>query len=194
MSSDSIISIITTVSGFLTVIIALCTIIFSYFSNKRLIEYNNRFLVEKKHEDERREIYKKLNEFYGPYQQLLETSRQLFENVFIYNKPNEWVTLIELLNGKELQGNDKEVFEQILDISTKLEGLRINSSGLVEDVELQKILAKAGTHFIIVKLAYEKKILGDIDRFKNYYYPQELNSMLERKINLLQQRLNELNN
>jgi hypothetical protein len=193
VNMDPIIQLISLIMGFSGVVIAFITLYLNNLNNKRNSEYNMAQLNEKKHEDERKEIYKKLNEFYGPYQQLLETSRLLYDDIFKSNKPDNWRTLIALLEGEKLIGNDKEVYEQIMSITDELEVLRISKSGLVDDVVLQRLLAKAGTHYRIIKLAYNGKLTGEKNRFENYVYPKELNQMINEKIILLQGRLDELN-
>ena len=65
-------------------------------------------------------------------------------------------------------------------------------SGLVDDPELQFLLAKAGAHFRIIRMAYNKKLIGETERFKDYVYPRELNTKINEKINKLEKQLKEL--
>lgn len=155
--------------------------------------YNSRTLRHLKHEDEKKQILQQLNEFYGPYQQKLETSRQLYDK-FRMGKPEGFRTLLALLNGEEFTGNDKSLYEEILRITDELEKLRMEHSGLVDDNELQVLLSKAGAHYRIIKLAYEGEIIGEPQRFMDYVYPRELNGKISAKIASMQKRLAELNN
>lgn len=186
-------STISFVLSFSSVVIAAIAIYVNYLNNKNNTDYNYSLLQEKKQEDERKEIYKKLNEFYGPYQQLLETSRLLYDDIFKKGKSENWKTLTEFLKGTKLKGNDRQVYEQILEITIKLEELRTTNSGLVDDPKLRILLARAGTHFRIIRLAYEGKLSGEEERFENYIYPRELNEMINNKIIDLQTRLDDLN-
>lgn len=48
--------------------------------------------------------------------------------------------------------------------------------GLVDELELQQLLAKAGAHYRIIDMAYDDKLVGETARFQDYSYPRELNS------------------
>ncbi len=158
-----------------------------YFTNQQ----NIRMLKETHRKEERDEINKKLDEFFGPYQQLLETSKQISDKLRA-NKPGNWRTLIALLNGEKLIGNDKFLFEQIMEITDQLEGVRIKHSGLVDDPDLRKLLGKAGAHFRILKSAYRGDISGEVSRFEDYVYPRELNSIIDSAIEELKNKLENL--
>src|SRR5262249_13420485 len=81
--------------------------------------YNRHSLRQKQFEDERKEIYKKLNSFYGPLRQLRGISAQLYE-MLRANRDKNFRTLVALLNGEKFEGNDKVLLEQILTISKKI--------------------------------------------------------------------------
>jgi hypothetical protein len=154
--------------------------------------FNTRTFKRQQHEDELKEIYKKLNSFYGPYQQLLETSRQLSE-ILRLNKSKDFRVLTSLLKGEKFEKNDKALFEEILEIVKQLERIRIEQAGLIDDPQLERLLAKAGAHFRILELAYREVLTGELSRFENYVYPRELNEKIDNKIKELQDKLNELN-
>lgn len=149
-------------------------------------------LKRQQHEDERKEIYQKLNSFYGPFQQHLEKSRELY-GLFTVSKEPEFRTLIALLEGKKFEKNDKILVEEILKIIGELENLILSQSGLIDDEELRLLFAKAGAHFRILQLAYKGDLSGDVERFKDYVYPRELNQKIEKRIQALQARLDQLN-
>lgn len=154
--------------------------------------YNGRTLKQLRLGDEKKEIFKKLNEFYGPYQQKLETSRQLYDKLK-EGKPADFRTLTFLLDGNKFSGNDKAIYEEIRKITDELEELRMEKGGLVDELDLQKLLAKAGAHYRIISMAYDDKLKGETKRFEDYVYPRELNNSISDKINRLQQRIVELN-
>jgi hypothetical protein len=185
--------IITAVVGFLgSCIGAVSGLVGSLIIAVLSAKYNKRTLEHLQHEEERKDILRKLNEFYGPYQQRLETSRQLYEK-FRSGKPEKFRTLIALLEGQKFSENDEHIYQEILKITNELEELRIGKSGLVDDPELQFLLAKAGAHFRLIAMAFEGKLSGEVERFKDYVYPRELNGKINERIKKLQDRLYELN-
>jgi hypothetical protein len=183
ISSADILDKIITLLG---VLFGLVGILLGYLSSQRNLRLQNI-------EDERKEIYTKLNEFYGPCKQLLATSN-LLKDVLKLNKPKGWRTLTALLNGEEFSTNDKIIYEQIKSITDLIENLRIKNSGLIDDPDLSETLARAGAHFRIISAAYQGSLKGEVERFKDYVYPNKLNDMIDAKIISLQLRLNELNN
>lgn len=154
--------------------------------------YNQKTLRHLRHEDEKKEIQRQLNEFYGPYQQRLETSRQLYEKLEI-GKPDNFRTLTFFLEGNKFTGNDQYLYEEIGKLTTELEELRMEHGGLVDEPDLQQLLAKAGAHYRIISLAHDGKLQGDVERFEDYVYPRELNDRLKIKIQELQKKLADLN-
>ena len=148
-------------------------------------------LKTKKHDDERNEIYKKLNDFYGPFEQLRMKSRRLYA-LFVQSKGEDFRTLTALLKGEKFNANDKRLLEEIVSIDKKLENLIIEKSGLIDQGEIRDLLARAATHFSIISQAYEGKLKGEPDRFKEYVFPRELDEKISEKINSLKNRLVEL--
>jgi len=67
--------------------------------------------------------------------------------------------------------------------------LIISKGGLIDEEDLRKLLARAGAHFNIIRLAYKGDLSGEMDKFKDYVYPRELNGKIEERINKLQQKL-----
>jgi hypothetical protein len=149
-------------------------------------------LKQKQREDERKEIYKKLNEFYGPIQQYLGKSRELYDR-FTASRGANFRTLIALLAGEKFEGNDAVLLKQIIDIDERMEDLIITHSGLIDDAELRELLAKVGAHFRILRLAYDGVLTGEVERFEDYVYPRGLGPKIEDQIKKLKTRLDELN-
>lgn len=180
-------------------IVSFTAVLISALSLLILSEYNRRTLIQKQHEEERKEIYKKLNSFYGPLQRLLGKSATLHE-LFMHNRPEGFRTLVALLDGEVFTGNDNQLLEQILKIGKQIDGLILNNSGLIDDDHLKRILDKASTHFTLIRLAKDKHIIKDIDRFKGHVFPRDaknpsndLNALLDAEVKRLKGRLNELN-
>jgi hypothetical protein len=143
-------------------------------------------------EDERGSIRSQLNDFYGPLQQHLGKSKQLYEQ-FVFEKPENFRTLVELLNGHHFLGNDEELLAEILRVTQKIDELILTHGGLVNDDTLQRLLSEATAHFTYMRLAHDKKIRGDVARFEKMVYPRDLNEMVDEKVRQLQNRLHELN-
>jgi len=155
--------------------VAALAIIVSYLNNQK----NNKEYIKR---EERDELITLLDEFYGPYQQLLETSKQLYEKLNS-NKEKGWSALSYLLNGNEFTENDKYLFEEIIQVTNQLEKLRLEHGRLV---------AKANAHFRILSLAYQKKIQGEVNRFQDSTYPSKLNQTIDSKIIQINKRINNL--
>lgn len=154
--------------------------------------FNNRTLEQRRHEDERKEIYKKLNSFYGPFLQLLGRSRILYE-LLVLSRGDDFRTLNALLAGEEFEGNDKTLLDEILRVGERLEELIYSQSGLVDDPELRPVLVKASAHFGIIRLARDGALSGEVNRFKEYVFPRDLGPAVEHQAQLLQERLKYLN-
>ena len=85
----------------------------------------NKNLNSKKEEEERKEIYKKLNEFYGPLLQLRLKSNALYEKFAAsYKSQNQnFKTLVYLLDGNKFTGNDDALLKEIISIGEQCEKL-----------------------------------------------------------------------
>lgn len=149
-------------------------------------------IQNKKHDDERKEIYKKLNEFYGPFEQLRQKSRRLYA-LFVASKGENFRTLPALLKGEKFNNNDKRLLGEIISIDVQLEKLILDKSGLIDQEEIRDLLAKAATHFSIISQAHEGKLKGEADRFMEYVFPRELDDKISMQIGHLKNRLSELN-
>ncbi len=155
-------------------------------------DINRRTLVQKQQDDERKEIYKKLNSFYGPFRQLLGKSFELY-GLFTRSREPDFRTLTALLAGEKFEGNDKILLEQILKITDEMDKLILNNSGLIDDEGLKQVLQKASAHFTILKLASEGHIAGEQERFKDHVFPRDLTPKIEEEISRLKNRLDQLN-
>jgi hypothetical protein len=154
--------------------------------------YNKRLLTQKNHEDERKEIYKKLNSFYGPMKQLLGVSLELYERLTA-SRATDFRTLVALLSGEKFQGNDKILLEQILEVGEHMDKLILEQSGLVDDEQLQKLLSQMSAHFRVIRLAYKGDLVGQASRFEGNVFPRDITTTIEKEITRLKKRLDELN-
>lgn len=171
------------------VLIGILAIVFSYFQLLKTLR-------SKKIEDERNEIYKKMNEFYGPLIQLRKKSYLLYQLFANKNKTadNEFKTLSFLLDNNTFDTNDKILLEQIISIGDRCSKLIESKAGLIDDETLRtEIIPKANTHYMIIRLAYEGAIKGEKEKFERFTFPSEIDDLLENRYKNLQQRLNELN-
>lgn len=176
---------ITALSGLFGILLGFVGVILTF-------QVNRRVLAQQVHDEERKLIYEKLNSFYGPFQQLRGASQELYK-MFKPAQDENFRTLIALLEGKKFEGNDKILLEQIIDISKKLDRLIVKRIGLVDDEKLRQLLWIANTNFRLIRLAYQGALVGDIERFKEYVFPRELDAKVAEEIHRLKQRLDELN-
>jgi hypothetical protein len=146
----------------------------------------------KKNDDERSEINKKLYEFYAPFEQLRGKSNRLY-NLFFETKDKNFRTLTAILKGEVFSDNDKQLLEDIINIDKQLEKMIIEKSGLIDKPDLRDLLVKAATHFHIISAAYDGKINGESDRFLEYVFPRELDEKISTEISFLKAKLEELN-
>lgn len=172
--------------------ISLMAVIFSGVSLFVVSVYNRRSLIQKQREDERKEIYQKLNSFYGPLQRLLGKSEML-HGIFTHSRGQDFRTLVALLEGEELEGNDIELLNQILKLGKEMDSLILKNSGLIDNEELKRVLDRASTHFSLIRLAKEKKLTGQVERFSEHVFPRDLSPRIEEEVRSLKGRLHELN-
>lgn len=175
-------------------------------------------LKENKIQDRRSEIIKKLNEFYGPFQQNMNKSTSLYRSI-IMDKPKEFRTLKYLLAGEsefpdlKLTNNDRTILREIIDIGKEQQKLILEKAGLIDDPVLSYsfehesdsefeeyredlrslgLLGWANAHYRILELAYNEELKGDLEKFKHYVFPRELKSNITRRIKELSSELDEL--
>ncbi|MBZ4040947.1 MULTISPECIES: hypothetical protein [Flavobacterium] len=179
-------TIFTTVSP---IIIGLVALLLSYFQMVKTLN-------AKKEDEERAEIRKKLDEFYGPILQLRMKSNLLYQkfNEEYRAVDSNFSTLIYLLNSHVFSGNNKILLEEIIKIGELTEKLIHEKAGLIDDTNLRTIvLPRATTHFLLIRLAYAGALTGDLDRFKTLTFPKDLDLLLEKKKKELEERLKKLN-
>lgn len=151
-----------------------------------------------KSQDERTEILRKLNTFYGP----LRESRM--ESVIFYRKfaiglqdefrlkNQRFRTLRYLLENGRFEKQDQELLNQILARNERILSLIETQSGVVDHPELQTLLGKLGAHIRILKLASEGKLTGPSSAFEDIVFPLAIDGAIESATLRLQDRLKEL--
>jgi hypothetical protein len=180
---------VTVFSSVGAVLVGIFAIIFSYFQFKKSLDAN-------KSKEQRDEIYKKLNDFYGPLLQLRKKSSAIYKLIsgrFKEKDPNFRV-LTYLLEGNSFDGNDNVLVKEIISLGEQSERLIHEKAGLIDDARLRtSVIPRATTHFLILRLAYNKALEGDSHKFHNLTFPRELDELLEKRRKELEEQLRELN-
>jgi hypothetical protein len=158
-------ALIVALSALLNSLILMSFNVSSLRQKEREIQLVNR---QKDIEEERRSIYKQLNEFYGPMQQLFAVNKDIADA--FYNGPR-FRTLLRLLDGAVFKGNDAALLREILQVNDEIEKLIMTKSGLVDDVELRNALSRQASHIRILRLASSGALTGDKERFRKYVFP-----------------------
>ena len=181
-SAKELVTSIGSMTGVLAVIVSAATI----WVNRKM---SLRSLTQKANEEKARNLQERLDKFYGPLIQFRNQSRLLYK-AFKGRQPDpaNFRTLTALLSGKNFDNNDKVLLDEIIKIGKDTETLIKQSSGLVDE-DLQEILGKATTHYLVLRLAYEKLLQGDVDQFQEYVFPNELDHAIKQKIESIKQEL-----
>lgn len=175
-------------------IVALAAVLFSIY--QLFINYR-----QNRKEKRRIEIYKKLNGFYGPFQHLRKKSfllYQKFQKEYREDDSN-FSTLQYLLNGFDFPKDKRVILREIINIGKQCEELIYKQSGLIDDDKIDNdtsfkdLLSKASTHYLILKLAFEKSLNSDAESFKDLTFPRELDDELKKKEMALKDELDKLN-
>lgn len=150
---------------------------------------------QKANEVEAKEIRTKLDTFYGPFVQRLEEGR-LLANELRDRQPDKGTfrTLIKLLDPdwlKNASPADRTIVTEIVENGQSLIGLIRDKAGAV-DPALSPYLARAATHFTVLKLAKDGALENDPARFERYVFPKQLDDVLSLEVTRLTKRANEL--
>src|SRR5258705_4660041 len=167
--------------------------------NRTQNEANARQFNLLRSKEERDEIIKKLNDFYGPFKELRTQSKILYGKFALELRPGyegatgtRFRTLRYLLEGCTLDVQDTEILTQILQIGSEQVKLIESQMGLVDRPELQDLLGTLAAHIRILQLAFNKKVTGPADAFEDMLFPLSIDGAIESAILRLQDRLNEL--
>lgn len=189
-----------------TIIVA----IISIYNNRKTTKENKKFVERNDLVEKRKEIEKKLNEFYIPLRNYLEQSKTLFK-IFTKDKPKDFRTLTYLLNPEQKYGdqkitiqlnqNDKALLNIIIEIGERIENLIHEKGYLIgDDVEFVgsyqpskgykhikydndlNLINLLISHIITIRLAFKEEIKGQVDKFEGFVFPNEINSKINTKI------------
>ncbi|MDP2089500.1 MAG: hypothetical protein Q8J84_08885 [Flavobacteriaceae bacterium] len=181
-------------------IVSLLAILATFFVTRQTLKsqsaQNIKALNAQKDLEARQIIQKKLDEFYGPLIQQRMKSTKLYEKFSkkYREKDDSFSTLLYLINNRVFVGNDKVLLEQIIKLGEDSERLIQEKSGLIDDSELRlEIIPRATTHFLLIKLAYNRELTGNSAEFKDLTYPKEFVEKLEARKSQLETELLNLN-
>jgi hypothetical protein len=153
-------------------------------------------------QSERNEIYKKLNDFYGPMRLHLKSSKELYDlfagsiTKRLKLNPKEFRTLPFLLNGDELNATESALFKQIIAIGKRMEVIIGRNAGLIDDDNLHKDMIKLCTHIRIIRMAYNKEFLTGSEKevlLECKTFPNDITKSIDKTFYEFKNRLNKLN-
>ena len=179
--------------------------------------HNRRTITEIRASEQRKQLAAGLQELLVPVYSHLTAMQAIFR-IFTANKGKEFRTLIFLLDPESykidgqkvvLSDSDKMLLQEIVSLSKQVEELLLLKGGLVDDPVLNgvyipdpiktdvsaeqlkglSLFSLAIAHFRVFRLAYEGTIKGEVDRYKNFVYPKELNERVYAAIQRTQQNL-----
>lgn len=168
------------------IVTAIATLIAAFYVQHR---YNQKVIRQKQREEERKEIFSKLRDFYGPLQRLRGKSEELHN---LFKNGRNFKTLIKLLEGEQFSGNDKQLLDSIIEIGKKTDELILKEGGWVQDSQLRKMLDKVTTHYTLIELAAKGNLKGETNRFDQFIFPNEIDEEIEKEITRLNSKLKEL--
>jgi len=196
-----------------TIIVASITI----YTNYKIRQDSKRMQKSARFIDRKIIHQQKLSEFYIPLRHYLENSKTLFK-IFMKDKPEGFRTLTHFLDPKQVYGkntqpinlnkNDVSILKKIFEIGEKMESLIYDKGYLIGDdtefVEAYKpikkyknlpyerdmtILSLLISHIVVIRLANEGDLTGDIDKFKGFVFPNEINQRINDKIKVLENKI-----
>ena len=109
-------------------------------------------------------------------------------------KDANFSTLRYLLNGETFEENENALLKEIINLGTACEKLIHENAGLIDDNDLRNnLIPRASTHYLLLRLAYEGSLTGDIENFIDSSFPVEIDAKLEARKTELEAQLNKLN-
>lgn len=181
-------------------------------------------LKERRISEKRRSLAKKLNEFYGPLISYLNITKSLrnildsnkppeFRTLTHLLDPEQEYDIGANQIKIELTESDRIIIGEIVEIERKIEDLIVEKGGLVEDKRLMfdyyegaefkthypttissTSLANLITHFRVLRLAFEGKIVGEVERYKGFVFPRETVKLIHENYEKLHRELEALSN
>ncbi|WP_320110967.1 hypothetical protein [Draconibacterium orientale] len=181
----------TVIAALIAAIVALCSVLLNF-----------RSLRLQRLESERKEIYKKLNNFYGPMRLNLKNSENLYE-IFrcslerrLKLGKDKFRTLPYIFNEGKFTKTEAALLAQIVEIGENMERLIINNAGLIDDDNLHEEMIKLSTHIRILRYAYKGEYETGIRNqklFDKKTFPIEITQRIDAVFEVLKRRLDKLN-
>jgi len=152
-------------------------------------------------QSERNEVYKKLNDFYGPIRLLLRNSDELYKllKTSVQKRLVEgynYRTLPFILEGKEFNKTEDALIKRIIEIGKKIEEIIEKNAGLIDDDDLNEVMISLSTHIRILRMAYNgdfQQGKDSIKLLKDRTFPNEITGKVNATFNKFKARLDELN-
>ena len=171
--------------------------IYKYFSDKR----------EQRTKDERQYasikaslLEKKLEEFYLPFLQLRAQSSTLY-SVFANNlkeiekeKGFSFKTLEYLCEGLPLEQSDKEILNEIKNVSQKILALIENKSYHIDEKDVSGLMGKVSSHIRLLILASESKLIGKQRHINGLVFPLETDGAIYSNLLRIEDKIKDLTN
>ncbi|WP_340111017.1 hypothetical protein [Maribellus mangrovi] len=175
-------------------LVGIVALIFSFLINRRLIKENRELKKAEYNYNmraaDRQLIVSRLNDLYAPLQLLRRISDELHQ---IFKNGKSFKTLSELIDGTEFNGNDAVLLNEIICIGDQCVEIIKKNSGLIDDENLRdKYLPQLLTHYFLMKNAFEGKIRNEIDRFSDFTFPSDIDKILDRRVNELNEEMKNL--
>jgi hypothetical protein len=181
-------------------LIAMGVALYSLRSNNRMVAAGMR---DRLREEERKSIREKIDQFYGPFFLLRRQSETLYRTLFIPRRSDEerrrfsdtngnFRTIVALAAGHKFQGLDKALIDQFVSLGEQSSALAHAKMGLVDDNDLQHVLAKWTAHVFVLKLLAEGTLPGGGTEFEQLVFPSDLDEKVGKKLDELTRRLSEL--
>ncbi len=148
-------------------------------------------LHQKANEGELAAIQSKLDSFFGPFREVAHENLLFYEELRSRQpEPETFSLLLKLLEPgwfDKQPTNDQAIVDQIIENGQTLRSLIRKRSGGVAP-EIMPYLARAATHFTIIKLARGGSLNNQTTRLDAYIYPQELDSAIDAEVKRLGER------
>lgn len=179
---------------FITSFVSVIAIYATYNVNKKLIQ-ENRALKNKEYQysiryKERNEIIHRLKGLYGPIQILRRLSAELH---IIFKDGKDFKTLSKLIDGEKFSDNDQTLINEIIELGNRSKETIIKNAGLIDDKSLRDdYLPKLLTHYILISNALKGTIQGEVHRFEDFTFPNEIDKIIDGKVNELNKKLEKL--
>jgi hypothetical protein len=151
----------------------------------------------------------KLNDFYYPLKNYLDSSRNFYD-IFKIGKPKGFRTLTYLLDRNQtynnvgkviLTTNDTVLLEKIFEIGSEIEKLIASKRSIIDDkefinpyvpsAEFSEVKNPEGKSLLsltlsFIRMAYQGYLQGDTEKYAMYVYPRELNIKVDEQIEKLE--------